>query len=167
MRELTVRIKFAKESLGSVRKQIVPTNGGKSWPCFLMPRTPDGAIRFEAGWWKSSLVFAASVLGKHHRAVKNVHFDVIIDGRTRTDPEFLYRRYIESDRWILHEAFYPGDTIGINCVVPDTIPDEEFWSLMDLVGRYKGISPFGPRQYGFFKVVSVVSRDRSSFTECQ
>jgi hypothetical protein len=127
-----------------------------------MPRTPDGLIRFEASWWQSSLVFAATIMGKHHRAVKNVHFDVIIDGQTRTDPEFLYRRYLERDRWILHEAFFPGDIISVNCVVPQSIPLEDFWKLMDLVGRYKGISPFGPRKFGFFRVVSITPRDRRS-----
>lgn len=160
MRELTVRIKFTKECLGDVRQKTEPNAEGKSWPCYYMPRTPDGSIRFEAGWWRSSLLFAANILGKHHRAVKNVHFDVLIDGRTRSDPEFLYRRYLESDRWILHEAFYPGDVIGVNCVVPDSISDDDFWKLMDLVGRYKGVSPFGPRRYGFFSVVAIEPRDR-------
>lgn len=159
MRELTVRLKFTKECLGDRRKKLPGSQDGKHWPCYVMPRTPDGAIRFEAGWWRSSLIFAANILGRHHRAVKSVHFDVIIDGKTKSDFKDFYRRYLENDRWISHEAFFPGDVIGINCAVPNSITDDDFWQLMDLVGRYKGISPFGPREYGFFKVVSVTPRN--------
>jgi len=39
--------------------------------------------------------------------------------------------------------------------VPDTISDDDFWRLMEYAGRYFGISPCRPGEYGFFTVESV------------
>jgi hypothetical protein len=171
MRELTVRIRFTTPCLGSVKKHVRDPETGKSWPVFLMPRTPDGKIRFEASWWKSSLAFAAKVLCKHHRLIEQVHFSVVVDGRIDTNPDNFFRRYFherggdnnrKKNRFVKHEAFFPGDVVGINCVVPQEINDDDFWKLMDLVGRFKGISPYGPRDYGRFEVDALRRRDRAT-----
>jgi len=153
MRELTVRIKFTTACLGNVKRYM--KQGGKKWPCFYMPRTPDGAVRFETSWWKASMKFAAQVLGKHHKAVERIHFDVTIDGQPDHNPVNFHKRHFDSKKFVKHEAFPEGQVIGVNCIVPSEIPDDHFWQLMDLIGRFKGVSPFGPREYGFFVVESV------------
>lgn len=171
MRELTIRIRFTTASLGSVKKHAKDPDSGKTWPIYLMPRTADGQIRFESAWWLSSLRFAANVLCKHHKSVEAIHFDVVIDGRTDTNPANFFKRYFQSDglkngrsksRFVKHEAFQPGDVIGVNCVVPSEISDDDFWKLMDLVGRFKGISPYGPRENGRFEVEAIRPKDRAS-----
>ena len=153
MRELTVRIKFTKACLGNVKKYI--TKGTKKWPCFYMPRTPDGNVRFEVNWWKHSVKFAAEVLCRHQKAVGKIHFDVNVDGKPHSDQDLFYKRYFAAKKFVKHEAFREGEIIGINCLVPNEITDDDFWRLIDLVGRYKGISPYGPREYGFFVVDSI------------
>ena len=156
MRELTVRLKFTKACLGNVKKYV--TKHGKSWPCFYMPRTPDGDVRFEANWWKHSLKFAAEILSKHQKRVGKIHFDVIVDGKPDPNSDNYYKRHFDSRKFVKHEAFHEGDVIGVNCAVPDEIDDDDFWRLMDLVGRFKGISPYGPRDFGFFVVESMSRR---------
>lgn len=106
--------------------------------------------------------FAAQILCKHHKAVERVYFDVSVDGRTESNPEKFFKRYFNDKgngksrgRFVRHEAFLPNDVVGVNCVVPDEINDDEFWQLMDLVGRFKGISPYGPREYGNFEVETI------------
>lgn len=158
MRELTVRIKFTKACLGNVKKELLD-NAGRKWPCFFMPRTPDGNVRFEANWWKASLRFASDVLCRHQKDVSKVHFDVSVDGRTDSDTDYFYKRYFSARRFVKHEAFREGEIVGINCLVPDAISDDDFWKLMDLVGRFKGISPYGPREYGFFVVEGLIRRN--------
>ena len=154
MRELTVRIKFTTACLGNVKKQ----QPREKWPHFLMPRTPDGKVRFEAQWWKHSLKFAATVLCRHQRAVNKIHFDVSVDGKTQVSPDKFFKRYLDGKKFLKHEAFMEGDIIGVNCIVPADIDDDDFWRLMDIVGRFKGISPFGPREYGFFVDESISRR---------
>lgn len=148
MRELKVALTFTTECLGNVKYQPE----GETWPAYRFARTPDGNIRFEASWWRSNIRFAADVLCRHHKAVEQVHFDVAV---ARAQPTKMYRRYFNNKAYMRHEAFLPGDRIIIKCLVPDSISDEDFKQLMDLIGRFRGISPFGPREYGFFTVTSV------------
>lgn len=158
MRELTVRIRFTKDCLGSVKKFVTEPATGQKWPVFYMPRTPDGHVRFESKWWQSSIRFAADVLNKHHRAVQQIHFDITVDGRPSSDLHSFVKRYFDTKKFVKHEAFREGSVVGINCIVPNEISDDDFWRLMDLVGRFKGISPFGPKEYGFFTVESITRR---------
>ena len=161
MRELTIRLKFTKACLGNVKRA-----DDSKWPRYYLPRNPDGQIRFEAKWWRSSLKFAAEIMNKHHREVNDIQFDVIIDGRPDTNPDNFYKRFIDKKRYIKHEAFKEGDLIGVNCVVPSSISDDELWQLMTYVGQYRGISPFGPKEYGLFTVESII-RTPKQVKSCQ
>jgi hypothetical protein len=57
----------------------------------------------------------------------------------------------------VHEAFQPGDTIVISCVIPDEITTEDFEHLLEIVGKYKGFSPFNntTEHYGTFEIISI------------
>ena len=148
MRELKVTLAFTTECLGNVKYQPE----GQEWPAYRFARTPDGHIRFEAGWWRANIRFAADALCRHQSCVDQIHFDIAV---VKAQPTKMHRRYFNSKAYMRHEAFLPGDRITIKCLVPDAINDEDFKQLMDLIGRFRGISPFGPREYGFFTVASV------------
>lgn len=158
MRELTVRIKFTKPCLGNVKRYSVDTVSGRRWPYFVMPRTPSGQVRFEARWWRASLQFAANVLCAHQKAVREIRFDIAVDGSPSPELRSFYKRYFDAKRFVKHEAFHEGEIVGVNCVVPSSISDDDLWRLMDIVGRFRGISPFGPQEYGFFTVVSITRK---------
>jgi hypothetical protein len=61
-------------------------------------------------------------------------------------------------RYSLHEAFEEGQIVGLNCIVPTVITEEDFWQLMGKAGQYKGLSPWKPGEFGFFEVVSIRPR---------
>lgn len=159
MRELTVFIRFTKDCLGNVKKYLNDPKTGQKWPVFFLPRTPDGKVRLEAAWWKSNIRFAAEVLCKHQRVVDKIHFDISVEGIPHPIKGF-YKRYFDSKRYVKHEAFKEGDVIAVNCIVPSEISDDDFRSLMELVGRFRGISPYGPREFGFFTVEAINRRLR-------
>lgn len=104
---------------------------------------------------------AAEMLGKHLETVKRIYWDIEIDAELR-DKCLTRCYYVKSpggrQRWSLHESLVAGQVVGINCAVPDDLSDDDFWSLLQLVGRYKGISPWKPGQYGHFDVVSIKPR---------
>lgn len=151
MRELTVRIRFVKHCLGNVKD-----GSGR----FLLPRSHRGQVTFLASWHHINLRFAAQTLGRHQDEVSKIHWDIHVDGQTRTD--CWYRRYYSTGqsrpRFALHEAFMPGQIVGLNCVVPSAISDEDFWRLMQLAGQYRGLSPWRPGEYGFFEIESIRPR---------
>ena len=153
MRELAVRLRFTKHSLGNVKAR---DRSGK----FILPRNSDGFVIFLASWHKANMRFAASLLGRHQDEVGKIHWDIAVDGSVRKDK--WYRRYYRTQggrrRYSLHEAFFPGQTVGINCVVPDKISDDDFWRLKNIAGTYRGLSPWKPGEYGFFEVHSLITR---------
>jgi hypothetical protein len=124
---------------------------------FLLPRSPSGSVTFLSSWHRANLQFASQILGHHQDQVDKVLWDIAVDS-TATG---VYRRYFNADgrkRFCLHEAFVPGQVVGVNCVVPATISDEEFWRLMQVAGQYKGLSPWKPGLFGFFEVESIRPR---------
>ncbi len=153
MRELTVRIRFTKHSLGNVKKKEI---AGK----FLLPRNTSGAVTFLASWHYANMKLAAQLLGRHQDEVSKILWDIAVDAVVRGDSWF--RRYYTNDtgrqRYVLHESFVPDQIIGINCVVPSVITDEDFWRLMQIAGQYKGLSPARPGEFGHFEVVSIRPR---------
>ena len=161
MREVVVRIEFMTPCLGNLKK-VMKSNRGGDWTVYYLPRTPDGQVRLEQAWWSGKLSFAAEVLCRHQRDIKYVTFEVAVDGKANDKINKFYERYITGKRYVRHECFAPGEVIGVNCVVPSSIPNDDFWRIMENVGKFRGISPFGKREDGFghFKVVSVMDKKR-------
>lgn len=171
MRELAVRIKFTTPCLGNVRKHHRVQ--GRVRNHFLLPRNPGGKVIFMNTWWQAILAQAAKILCRHHGEVKSIRFAMEVDGKPRPleegeveDPRTgrkqvvlkgHYHRYYAEDRFSKHEAFFPGTVIGLTCIVPQGINDEDFHRLMELAGKYCGISPGLPGEFGFFTVESIRS----------
>jgi hypothetical protein len=126
---------------------------------FVFSRTSDGKVMLMPQWWTAILREAAQVVGKHNRHVGDIRFSLEVDGQPRPIPKQLYKRYYEADKFSCHEAFYPGDVIGVTCLVPDTITHDDLWALLDTAGTYFGISPARwEDRYGRFKIESIEKR---------
>lgn len=155
MRELTVRLRFVTHCLGNVRKHY--RKEGRLRNYYVLPRNADGKVIFMPTWWAATVRRAAEILCKHHKEVGQIRFAMEVDGNPRAVPDQLYRRYFTNDKFSKHEAFYPGDVIGVTCAVPDTIDDDDFHRLMTYAGKYCGMSPGHSQEgkYGFYTVESV------------
>src|SRR3990167_3788213 len=144
VREVTITIRFSNDCLGSVRGP----------DCNRMMRNPSGRVMFLPTWWTAILKFAAEVRSKCHELVKRIEWDPLVVGSTRP-----FKRYYAPSRYTLHEAFLQGDSIQVNCVIPDALGLDDLKELMDVAGAYKGISPYKPdRKYGTFEVISIEPR---------
>lgn len=108
-------------------------------------------------WWAALMRYAAKILNRHQRLVEQIDWDPVIDGTPRS-----YRRYYEQSRYTLHEAYYPGDEIGVNAVLPPGLSISDFTQLLDVAGRYRGVSPYKPKdKWGTFEVTNVTRRRRN------
>ena len=153
MRELTVRIRFTKHCLGNCKDRQTTR--------FMLPRSTDGRhVVFPQTWHKQNLKTAAAILGRHQDEVDKILWDWRVDGRVQRGA--WYHRYYGNDngrkRYCVHESFYAGQVIGLNCVVPNAITDDDFWRLMALAGTYCGLSPYKPHEWGFYEVESLQRR---------
>lgn len=162
MRELSVRIRFTNPSLGNEKD---PKSGR-----FRFQRSPgrEGKILFLATWHHANMKLAADMLGRHQDAVKQICWDIEIDATLRE--KCLTKCYYQKspggrERWSLHESLMQGQTATINCVVPAEIDDQDFWSLMQIAGKYKGLSPWQPGKYGHYEVMSIQARRRQLLAE--
>jgi len=159
MRELTTRIRFTQYSLGNTR-----TRGpwkGRDTSYLALPRGADGRIMFLPVWWQANMDFAARLLCRHQEEARKIYFDPFVEGKARALPNGLYKRYIRSNQWSVHEAFWPGDVISVNAAVPSSISTDDFWRMMDFAGRFCGLSPYHTAKsadWGFFEVLSVQPR---------
>lgn len=154
MRELTIKLRFTRWCLGSVPANQ-PYQG-----CLLLPRNPRGQVTFLASWHRANMKVAAQLLGRHQDEVDKILWDIAVDGTVR-DGAFYRRYYANSKgrrRFVLHECFFAGQVVGVHCAVPNPITDGDFRKLMDLVGKYRGISPYNPGEWGFFEVAGLQPR---------
>jgi len=152
MRELTVRICFTEHSLGSQKLE----GSGR----FVFSRSPNGSIIFLASWHYSNMRLAAQLLGRHQDEVGKIHWDINIEGKLRRKRwhRVYYRGRGGREKFSQHEAFFPGQEIAVNCIVPERINDDDLRRLMSKAGQYRGLSPYKPGEYGFFDVVSIYPR---------
>lgn len=152
MRELTVRIRFTSPSLGNVKAR-----DGSG--VFYLPRSKTGQVLFLGTWFQTGVNFAAKVMNRYQAEVRKIHWDIALDAVVRPKP--FTRRYYKKgkrQRYVLHESLLVDQVIGINCVVPTEISDDDFWSLMRIVGQYHGLSPWVETGYGLFVVESLRPR---------
>ena len=154
MRELTVRIRFTLPCLGNVRAK----KSGK----YFLPKNPAKQVTFMATWHEANLKFAAQVLGRHQDEVGKILWDIVVDGRVPHGEAGRHRRYYtggnKKRRYSQHECFPAGYVVGLNCVVPVAITDDDVIALMNLAGKYKGLSPWKPGEFGHFEVESIHAR---------
>lgn len=154
MKELVARLRFTSPCLGRIKTHCV--NHGKVQNYYVLPRNPvTNRVMFQRQWWLAVLKRAAEILCRHQREVHDIRFVLDIDGEPSPIPQRFYRLHINSKKYSKHEAFFPGSEILVTCIIPNSIPEEDFLKLMQYAGRYYGISPAFPGNYGFFEVVSI------------
>ena len=102
---------------------------------------------------------AAQVVGRYQKAVSQIQWEMEIGCALKRDR--WYSRYYNKggrQRYAVHEAICPGQEVEINCVVPEEISDDGLLELMGVAGRYRGISPYRPGEFGMFQVERISAR---------
>jgi len=155
MLEVALTLRFNRVCLGAAKKR----RHGQTIFCF--DRDPGHRVMFMPAAWLACMRYAAKLANRHHTEVKKIDWCPVIVGEPRPD----WRRGIVSaptggvpkSHYALHEAFRPGDTIIVYVVIPETIPLPDFTRLVEIIGKYKGFSPFNNSQekYGTFEIISI------------
>ena len=114
-------------------------------------------VIFMPTWWRDILEYGAraaspSISGE---LAKRVTFAPTVDGQIKS-----YRRHYKDHGRpgsCQHEAFIPGQVIGVRAMLPDGLRAEDLERILYTAGQYKGISPYGKDAlgYGRFEVLEV------------
>lgn len=151
MEEVAIRLRFNRPCLGAAKRR----QGDRS--IFCMDRDPAGRVMFMPAAWQSVMVYAAKLANRHQALVKKIDWCPTIDGQ----PSREWRRTIPGgSHYALHEAFMPGDEIAVTAVLPGGISSQDMQELLEIVGKYKGFSPFNnaTEKFGTFEVLRVTSQ---------
>jgi hypothetical protein len=156
MQEVSVRLRFNRACLGASKRNVNGTI------IFCMDRDTSGRVLFLPSRWLVLMQYASRLANRHQELVRQIDWDPRVDGTPKND----WRRKALSERRrpyrVLHEAFVPGYTIGVGAVLPNGMTIDDFRMLLEIVGTYRGYSPFNleSERYGTFDVISVERRLR-------
>jgi hypothetical protein len=138
---VTARLKFLTPCLGNKRMERRD----------LMLRDSSGKVLLLQSWWRAGLYYAAQALSRYQKEVGEIQADPVVEGSTT-----IYRRYYSDTCFKEHEAFDAGSEVTVNFCVPDRISLAAFRELMDIAGKYVGISPYGYKaDFGRFVVLEI------------
>lgn len=152
MLEYLLEIAFVSPCLGNTRRELARP-GAPRRHYWALPRTPSGHITFQPTWWQANLRKSATVLSRAAPGLAQVRFDPQISGVPQAArPENFYRRYYTDKIYALHEAFFPGEVIGVRVLVPLELPVDLLRQVLETSGRFYGISPAKPGEFGHFQV---------------
>lgn len=139
--EVVATLRFTTPCLGNIR--------GKD--ANRMLRDANGKVIFLQTWWRAGLGFAAQALCRYQKEVPDVQTDPVVDGELS-----VYKRYYAPEKYTEHEAFDAGSVIRVRFMLPHKIDADGFRELLEMSGKYVGISPCGYRQdFGRFTVINV------------
>lgn len=143
MKRVRLTIRFVRPCLGGVRSE----------PKDMFERDPvTGKIVFMNSWWQSVLEYGARALNKNIQLVPDTLFDLYVDA-----PVCDYRRH-HSRGVTVHEAFCANTELSVDVLLPDGMSVDDFREMMELAGRFRGISPYGWRDgFGRFDVTEVAN----------
>jgi hypothetical protein len=136
-----VKLRFLTPCLGNVRER----------ECDRMIKDQDGNVIFMQSWWRGCLKYGAKALNHFFSEVDQVQASPIVTGTLS-----LFKRFYAPDKFTYHECFKAGEVITVSFCLPDRINPESFRELLEVGGRYVGVSPYGYRaDFGRFTVLSV------------
>jgi hypothetical protein len=158
VQDVTVKIRFLEPCLGADR--MIREKLGV---VFCFPRTAAGQVRFHQTWWRAIVTHAARLRHIPTSIIKQIEWTPEVEGSPR-----LWRRFIHDPTraehrrpgYAQHEAFLPGQVVGLECTLPAALTLADFRGLMEVAGRSRGISPYKPGAHGKFEVVSMQPHGR-------
>lgn len=127
----------------------------------------DGAnqIVFNQSWWHSAFSRAIEFVRMRGIKASDIQMDL-----TFTAPTQVYKRRYGSngqDHYRPHEAIMPGTRVTFNAMVSDAVTAQVLRGLLERIGKYIGISPYGYRLgFGKFTVIEVKVAPSDAAIQC-
>lgn len=142
--ELVAKLRFTTPALGNVRRDDYDR----------MLRDSDGNVIFMPSWWRAAFTQAATAISRYHHYVNQIFAAPPIGGQLSQ----VERRYGKEPGDVkVHEGFDVGTVVTVRFAIPGKMHIRQFIELLEAVGTYIGISPYGWRRasYGHFQILEV------------
>ena len=111
-------------------------------------RDADNKIVFQQCWFHSA--FCRAIELAHMRGVKASDIQMDLTFEALTQP---FKRRYGDGQYRTHEAIMPGTSVTFNAVVADSVTEQMLKTLLERMGKFVGLSPYGYKLgYGKFSV---------------
>lgn len=140
-------VRFTVEFTQHVLANGVGPDGSRD----MFQRNADDKLVFQQSWWFSA--FKRAIDMERIRGIKasEIYMDLFVDAPT----EMFKRRYGRGNTRV-HEAIMPGTRVEFNAVVDDRITESTLRALLERIGRFIGLSPYGHKLgYGHFQLIDL------------
>ena len=123
---------------------------GKDYAAFH--RDSKGHIIFQSSWFHSAFTRGIELANIRGIKASDIHMNLVIDA-----PTAFYKRFYDDQDFRVHEAVFPGAVIKFEAVVRDHVTTPEMQGILERIGKFVGISPFGYNLgFGKFEVNKVI-----------
>lgn len=144
MKDATFTIEFVSHCLANGRD---PQNKDHE----VFAKDSRGRVIWQTNWWHSA--FQRAINEGKLRNIKPAQINICLVVEVEIS---VYHRRIEEGWYRDHEAICPGTQVSFKAVVDDGITESAFRTLLERVGSFVGISPWGYNLgYGRFEVLDV------------
>ena len=115
-------------------------------------RSSDGSIIWSQSWWHAALKRAKREL-EMDTNVGDIVFSLSVTADTGN-----YKRKYGGNKFRCHEAILAGTQVRFDFALKNGVTTEELKTMMEHIGQFVGISPFGYNLgYGKFNVLEIVT----------
>lgn len=113
-------------------------------------------IIMQQPWWHAAFTRAIDLARLRDKVIAT---DIQVDPAVTADTE-RYQRRFEQDGYRTHEAIMPGTKVTFDAMVEDHITKDILEALLNRMGKYVGLSPYGHKLgFGKFNVVSLTVQE--------
>lgn len=117
----------------------------------VFQRDSEDKLVFQQSWWFSAFRQAINMERLYTVKPSDISMDLIVDAPTE-----MFRRRYGRGHIREHEAIMPGTVVSFRAVVHDRITASVLQRILERMGSFVGLSPYGYKLgYGHFRVVDV------------
>lgn len=143
MKDATFTLEFVSHCLANGR--------GRDKNLDTFDRDGQGRLIWSYSWWYAAFQKALDGAGFHD--LKPGYINVCLTVKAEVT---VYRRKVKDNWFRRHEAINPGEKVTFSAVVDDSVTESSLRTLLDWVGKYVGLSPYGHNLgFGRFNVLDV------------
>ena len=127
-------------------------------------RDSTNKLVWQQSWWYSA--FTRAIELAHVRGIKAA--DINMNLSVKAETKEYRRKYgdYKDDKYRVHEAIMPGTRVEFEAVVADHVTETTLQRILDKMGTYVGLSPYGYRLgFGKFNTISVKVANSEQSTE--
>ena len=143
MKEATFEVEFTTHVLANSTN----SQGQKDY----FGRDHANNLIFQQSWFHAAFTKAISLARLRGIKANEISMDLSIQAPTE-----MYNRKYGENLYRMHEAIMPGTAVKFSAMVSDNVTESMLQSMLEKMGTYIGLSPYGHNLgYGHFRVISV------------